>query len=453
MAEGQLGPSAKFHPAKQKAIRGDEMKKEKRIEVGKALQALTKSTGQNEAVAGDGGVLVQNNLLPTILSPDFLSGTLYSRCKIYNLGDNTSGAKIPISAETSRNTNGIAGGVCAYWVAEGVEKTASNATFDILDLGLNKACVVIYVTDEIKQDSELLAQYVSKTAQDAIKFLVDRAIVYGGGANMNGIQSHAATGFSAISSPITAAELKDIYDLYYGSANGVWVFSQDLWIEVTDLWDTATQTPQIPLTWDADGVARLWGLPVIVNSAMSDRSFVLGDFTQYVIVQKEMTEAVNTSLKFVEDESAYRFVVRINGSPYWKGPVVTWDGQTVHPFVMKNAEAVSSSSSSSSSTQSESSSSTSSESVGNVSSSTSSFSGDTNSSSSTSSASSASSLSSESSSSQSSVSSSSSSSSYIQNWSSTSSSSSESEGNVSTSSASTPSSTSSRSSASSESDE
>ena len=34
------------------------MKKDKRVEIGKSIQALIKSTGQNEATAADGGNLV-----------------------------------------------------------------------------------------------------------------------------------------------------------------------------------------------------------------------------------------------------------------------------------------------------------------------------------------------------------------------------------------------------------
>ena len=340
------------------------MKKDKRVEIGEAIQSLIKSTGQNEVTDS---VLVNRNLIPTILAPDFMSGTVYSKCTVFNIGDNTSGAKIPIANEPTRNSSGIRGGVCGYWVGEGVAKTPSTAAFSILDLGLNKACVVIYLTDEMKNDSEMLGQYVSKTANDAIKYIMDRAIVYGAQPTMTGIAGHACTGFSAISAPVTAAELKDVYDLYYQNKNGCWVFSQNLWVEVTNLWDTATQTPQIPLTWMDDGTPILWGLPVIVSDAMNDRSFVLGDFSQYVVIQKEIQQDINESLKYLEDESILRFVVRTNGSPMWVSGLTTQDGSVVHPFVMKTDDELSSSSSSSSSsvdsssTSSHSSSSTSSE--------------------------------------------------------------------------------------------
>ena len=359
------------------------MKKARRKELGEALQklikgdrltfAVTKQTGQEEGTNDEGGFLVQNNLIAEILAPNFMTGTLYERCNIFNLGDNNnSGARIPIANEPTRNTSGIRGGALAYWVEEGIAKTPSIAEFSIIDLDLNKAAVVIWLTDEIKQDSEMLVQYVQKTAQEAIQWLVDRAILYGNGAQLNGVATHAATGFSAIAGAITAANLKDIFDLYYGGDQGVWVLGQDLWIEITNLWDTATQTPAIPLTWDADGTARLWGYPVVVTDVMSDRSICLGDFSQYVIIQKEVNAAVSESLKFLEDESCFRFVLRINGSPMWVSPLTVNDGSIVHPFVMSAGDEQSSSSSQSSASSSSHSSSSSSSSVDSSSSSSSS---------------------------------------------------------------------------------
>jgi len=372
------------------------MKMNKRVKLGESIQelikgnkpnkAIIKSTGQNEATAADGGNLVQNNLIATILSPDFMAGSIYEKCTIFNVGDDNAGVKIPISNEPTRNAAGILGGVLAYVVGEGVAKTPSDAAFSILDLGFNKIAVVITLTDEIKSDSELLGQFVQKAASDAIKWIVDTNIVYGGGA-LNAIANHPATGFSDVAGVITAAELKDIYDLYYQNKNGCWVVSQDMWIDITNLWDTATQTPQIPLTWDMDGTPILWGYPVIVSDVMRDTSLVLGDFSQYVIAQKEMTQAVNESLKFVEDESYLRFVLRINGSSMWAGPMTLTDGSVVHPFVMKTDDEQSTSSegfsSSSSSIDSSSTSSTSPGSTSSTSSSSSSSSIDSSSSEST----------------------------------------------------------------------
>ena len=173
------------------------MKKEDRVKLGTQLQRLIKSTGQNEATDADGGYLVEHPITLPILAPNFMAGSLYERCRVINVGEMANGVKIPIAAETSRSTAGIRGGVLSYWVGEGVAKTPSTAQFGQLNLGLNKLACVVPVTDELKQDSEALGQYVSAASGDAILFNVDRAILYGNGGQINGVATHPATGFSA----------------------------------------------------------------------------------------------------------------------------------------------------------------------------------------------------------------------------------------------------------------
>ena len=385
---------------------------------------VLKQTGQEEGDNTQGGYLVEQAIIPTILAPDFSEGKLYADCKIFNVGEKSNGSRIPVAAETTRNTSGIKGGVLAYWKEEGQTKLPSIAKFDQLKLTLNKAAAVIYVTDELKQDSEMLGGYISESVGEAIMWLVDRAIIYGGGGSMNGIAAAACTGFAATTDPITVTELKDALDLYYGSPNGKWYLSHEVWSQIGDLYDTMGTTA-IPLTFDADGGAHLWGLPVIVSDVFNDNDFMLGDLSQYVIIQKELVSTVSMDLLFLEDESTFRFVLRINGDALWRNAITLQDLSVVHPFVMRTgAEESSSSTNSSESSSSQSSESSSSNSSSSSKDSSSSSSSVGNSSSSSSSSDSSESSSSESSSSSSSSQSSSSSSSQSSSSSSTESSSS-----------------------------
>ena len=364
----------------QKMIRGEVKVVNGRVELTQKGQRLLKQTGQEEGDNSQGGYLVQHAIIPTILAPDFSEGKLYADCKIFNVSEMSNGALIPVAAETTRNTSGIKGGVLAYWKEEGETKAGSIATLAQLDLKLNKATAVVYVTDELKQDSEMLGGYISDAVGEAIMYLVDRAIIYGGGGSMNGIASAVATGFVATTDPITVAELKDAYDSYYGSANGKWYLSHEVWSQIGDLYDTRGTTA-IPLTFDANGGAHLWGLPVVVSDIFNDNDFMLGDLSQYVIIQKELVSSVSMDLLFLEDESTFRFVLRINGDAIWRTAITLQDSSVVHPFVMPN-NAENSSSSSSSSESSSSSSSDSSESSSSSSESSSSSSSESSSSSS-----------------------------------------------------------------------
>lgn len=352
------------------------MKIEKKMqELGDRLMALTrKSTGQNEEVGSEGGVLVEKPLVPEILRPNFAEGSLYADCKIINVSaSNARGVKIPIANETTRGVNSILGGIRAYVVSEGVAKSVCKGTFSQLDLPLKKGAVVIPASDEIMQDSEVLQSYVSMGAEQGLKALIDYNIVYGSGSLMNGIAGHPSTGFVDVGVTISLGELKDMVDAYYGGPSGKWYTSKQRWNQIGDLFDD----PALPLTWDDKG-PMLWGYRVVVTDVVPMGTIMLADLTQYVIVQKEMTSAVNKSLKFLENEQYFRYVIRLNGSGLWVGPVTLDDDSIVHPFVMATGEESSSygemtsSSSSSSSSSNSSSSSSSSSSIDSSSSSSSS---------------------------------------------------------------------------------
>ena len=356
------------------------MREEKRVDLGQRIQAIAgrfdpkiiqkrcgATSGQSTNTAEDGGNTVFHDISPDILSPDFASGSLYSASRIINVGPKSNGLKIPVSAETVRNVNSVKGGVRAYVIeCEGDTKTASLAKFGQLDLALNKAAVVIYSTDELLQDAEAIADYLSKCSQDALLSLIDSNILYGGGL-LNGLNVSPSTAFVATSDPITIAEIHNMMDMYYGGKNGAWYVSKHMRDQILDLFaiqlaDAASPGPiAIELKFE-DGVYYLFGYPIIVSDMVIDHGIALLDLSQYIIIQKEVKTAINTSLKWLEDESAFRWVVRMNGDSSWLNPITLTDGSVVYPFVMNQGQDNSSSSSSSSSQSSESSASSSSKS-------------------------------------------------------------------------------------------
>jgi len=231
---------------------------------------------------------------------------------------------------------------------EGVTKTASNSEFGQLKLGLNKLAVVIPVTDELLQDAPALAQYLHDSAIDAITYRIDRAILYGnGGASINGITNSAVAIPVTVTDPITVDELKQMYQAYYGSPNGCWVMSKNSLEEVMDLDWTTAPNGYDPTVEEGTPFGRLFGLPILQSDVMSGDDIVLGDYSQFIIAQKEVTTAINSSLLFLEDEKYFRFVLRINGAVGWTSQMTLEDGSVVSPFVIKTDMDMSTSSSSS----------------------------------------------------------------------------------------------------------
>ena len=317
------------------------MKREDREKLGKRIQAIiekgnkfkkvtNKSNGQNEATASEGGNLVGSESLPDILSPNFSNGSIYADSKILNLGKNSNGMKIGVSKATVDTEESVRGGSRAYVLLEGATKQYSKAAFDVVDLKLKKMAVTTPLTDEIKQDVEALPSYISDSQSEAAMALIDYNIVHGDGSFMNGIASDPSTGTVSTTDPITSAELKDIFDLYYGGKAGKWYLSKSVWNQITDL---AITTSNFPLVFTPDGPI-LWGYPVIVTSVMEDNEILLADMTQYIIIQKEIRQAVNESVLYLTDEQILRSVIRMNGQSAWKTAITLGDGSVVHPFVM-----------------------------------------------------------------------------------------------------------------------
>lgn len=278
--------------------------------VGKFLQDVSKKAVNQEKVDVDGGYTVGADLVAQILSPDFAEGSLYARCNIFNVAGNR--GLIPTVSQSTRGLGGINGGVQSYWVGEDIAPTQSKSQFNQLDLPLNKLVVMIPVTDELIEDAQNLAKYISETASKAILRNIDKAIVYGASHQLNGLNTSTASITVTAATPISIPNIKSMIDSYYGGINGAFVMSKPAWNQVKDLYENT-----LALEFDAEEGAILFGYPVIVSEIMNNFDIVLGDFSQYAIAQKELRNAVNMSVRFLEGEQLFKFMIRINGANTW----------------------------------------------------------------------------------------------------------------------------------------
>ncbi len=300
-----------------------------------------------------------------ILVPNFMVNTPYEQCLIINLPDGTDAAKINYSDD------GFLGGITVTWVDEGELIPIDKASFKTKNVEMGKLGVAVPLTNEISQDVPTLAAYLSKQSNKAVRNEVCHAIIYNGGTNVEvqGIleSSKQATKFIDVGTYVgIVAQVNAMYKFFAGVDNGVWLFSKDKYIELVDQYDS-------DLAFSVERpFGQLWGLPIIVAPFMESGDVVLGDFSAYVIAQKEMRSSISESVYFDTDQSCLKISLRIGGKvPYGDGWTNT-DGYKVYPFVaLSDMEGFSSSSSSSSSEEFSSSSSSSHSSSSNSSSSSS----------------------------------------------------------------------------------
>ena len=62
---------------------------------------------------------------------------------------------------------------------------------------------------------------------------------------------------------------------------------------------------------------------------------ILGDFSQYLLIDKGGINAASSiHVRFLYDESVFRFIYRVDGQPIWNKPITPYKGSnTLSPFV------------------------------------------------------------------------------------------------------------------------
>ena len=77
-------------------------------------------------------------------------------------------------------------------------------------------------------------------------------------------------------------------------------------------------------------------IPIEHASAVGTKGdIILADLSQYIYATKGgLRSAASMHVRFVEGETALRFVLRNDGKPWWSGPLTPAKGSnTVSPFV------------------------------------------------------------------------------------------------------------------------
>jgi HK97 family phage major capsid protein len=309
------------------------------------------ATGQSEAIAADGGFLVDQPLANGLIKRMFDGGEILSRVNRIPIGANANGVRFNRLKEDSRADGSRFGGVRGYWLAEAGALTASQMKFEQMELRLHKVGAVVYATEELLQDSTALEGEVNASVPAELRFQVENAIVNGDGSGKPlGFKSVAAylsvakeTGQAA--DTVVAANAAKMWGrMLPGSfANAVWLVDQ-------------TVLPQLPLMTLGDQPVwlpnfqespngTLLGRPVITSEHLSPvgdaGDIILADLSQYRFIDKGgITPAVSMHVRFLYDERTFRFTYRVDGQPEYRLPLTPKSGgDTQSPFITVAARA------------------------------------------------------------------------------------------------------------------
>jgi len=341
-----------------KKVRYDRHNKKVFSSFGEQLQAIMKAgvgervdprlhevravSGLSEGVGADGGFLLQPDFSAELLRVAFETGKLASRCRTITLGDRANSIKIPGVDETSRASTRW-GGIVAYWADEAALKTKSKPAFRQIELNLNKLVGLCYLTDELMDDVAALESYVTTGFGEEFGFQMDDAIINGTGAGrplgiLNAgclVSVGAETGQAAAT--VVFENIAKMWSRIFAQSQGnaVWLINQNVWPELFNLYlavgTGGSAVFQPPGGLSQSPYSTLMGRPIIpieqCQSLGTVGDIMLADFGGYILATKGgMRTDMSIHVRFIYDESVFRFVYRVDGQPVLASALTPYKG-------------------------------------------------------------------------------------------------------------------------------
>jgi len=303
------------------------------------------STGLAESTPSLGGFLVQEDFSSQLLEAAHAQSVLYPKTRKLRLSSNANSIKIPGIDETSRADGSRWGGIRAYWEGEGATLTASSPKFRNVEMSLKKLTGLVYVTDEMLQDSSILEGVIRAGFEEEFSFKIDDAIMWGTGAGQPlGIQNAdclvPVTGASSADTIVAADITASFARMYPGSLNRAqWFTNVDCvpQLMATTLGDSPLWLPNNSLAGSPHGTILGKNVDFIEQAStvgdVGDLNFF--DLSQYLVLEKGgMQAAASMHVQFLTDEMVFRFIIRMDGQPAWHSALTPYKGtNTQSPFV------------------------------------------------------------------------------------------------------------------------
>jgi len=297
------------------------------------LRNVRAATGLAESVPSDGGFLVQTDFATELLNDAMQTGILAPRVgRRIPISGNANSTKINGVDETSRASSRH-GGILAYWADEAAEKQASKPKFRQIELNLKKLIGLCYATVENLQDSAQLEAIIREGFASEFGFQIDDVIVNGTGAGqplgfLNAgclVSVSKETGQTAAT--IVAENIIKMYSRIFASSlsNAIWLVNQNTFPQLFTL-SLSVGTGGAPIFMPAGGLSAqpyntILGRPVVPIEQAATLGTV-GDITfvdlqrGYVLAEKGgMKSDMSIHVRFIYDESVFRFVLRVDGQP------------------------------------------------------------------------------------------------------------------------------------------
>jgi len=317
--------------------------------------AVNKIAGtMNEGDLSQGGYLVPVEFREQVLQTALETSIVKSRAT--KIPMQTNRINIPAVVDNDHSTN-FFGGIIPAKTAEHGSKGVTKPLLDQVSLTLHKLTGMVYVTDELLEDSPIsIPPLLNALFGSAIAFEEDDAYLQGTGVNsalgaFNAGNPCLITQAIEPAQPINTILWQNIVNMWsrlhpQSMRNAVWCANNECFPQLASM-AMAVGAGGVPVWMPGDGVAgspfgSLMGRPLFLTEKMQALSTAgdigLGDFTQYLVAQKSgggLQTATSMHYHFNYDEQTFRFVLRYDGQPWWLSDLTPKRGtNTLSPFVI-----------------------------------------------------------------------------------------------------------------------
>jgi len=300
------------------------------------ITKIEKASGLSEGVGADGGFTVPTEFRNLLMRNALESSILLGRATAIPMATNS--VEIPVIKESS-HASSVYGGIIVYRVAEAADITSSKPAFAKVRLQLVKLAALAYVTNELLEDSPITMEpLLGQMFSEAIAFQIDEDMVNGNGAGQFlGVLNAPCTVSVAKESGQTADTIvtENIIKMWSrmmsrSQGNAIWIANHDTLPQLCSLSQTVGTggAPAGIVNLGSNGITgrpmmSLLGAPLFITehcqTVGTAGDIICGDWKQYLIGQKaggSVSAATSVHLKFVEDEVAFRFTLRMDGQPW-----------------------------------------------------------------------------------------------------------------------------------------
>lgn len=319
--------------------------------------AAIRTAGEPSLEIGDpeqGGALIPPEFSAKLMTRGFENSNFLKRCTKVPMQRNQ--ISLPFQEDFTHTTY-LHGAMMAYWKDELAGKTVTKPKFGKVTLRLNKLCIVIYSSDELLEDSPIsMEPLLMKKSIDVFGWKTDEAVLRGTGSGQplgiippgNPARVVVAKETGQAAGTIVAENIGNMWSRMFSMSkkNCVWVGNDDIFPQLFRM-SIAVGTGGSVVYMPAGGLSgapheTLMGKEIIWTehaSALGTQGDLnLIDFGEYLIGQKRgagagIQFAKSIHLMFLYDQTAFRYVVRMDGQPWWPKVFTPKRGATRSPFV------------------------------------------------------------------------------------------------------------------------